>query len=212
MTLKYLGTPKVKIALISISLILGLYFLFGAKLGVQKITFQDALSVKASEKIDETLKKNLVVFATVSTIKATLALIEGSSLGVGFELEVGDLVQPAYDYIDFVWRLFLYAILILTFYKLVIESGILGLGIQIVGIALLLWGLSFIWAKKKEEIKLWARRCFALGVLIAYIVPLILIGSNYLSSLYTAPLKEKTSQKYLMKLPGSQNQNRSSLI
>ena len=136
---------------------MGLGFIGSNHWGLTKSTFQKYLNSNAAEQIDQTLENNLLVFATISTIKAAVALIEGSSMGVGVELEVGDLVQPAYDYIDFVWRLFLYAILLMTFYKLLFESGVLGVGFQILGLGLLLWGLSQLWPSAKADIRLWAK-------------------------------------------------------
>ncbi len=195
MPLGKMDSKHIKGSLFALFIVFGLYCILGGQWGVEQITFQRALSLKASAQIDEAIQKNLVVFAAVSAIKAAAAVIEGSSLGVGFDLELGDLVQPAYDYIDFVWRMFLYAVLVLTFYKLLVESGILGLGIQVAGVGLILWGLAVLWADRQEKLRLWARRCFLLGVLIAYGVPAILVGSNLLSSRYTAPLKEQTAQK-----------------
>ncbi len=61
----------------------------------------------AEAQIDGSLERNTVTFLSLSAIKAVMASIEGSSVGVGFHLELGDLIQPAYDYVDFVWRAFL---------------------------------------------------------------------------------------------------------
>jgi len=83
-----------------------------------EITRYDALAGHAAELVDETLERDQATFLVLSGIKTSLAMIEGSSVGVGFSLEVGDIVQPAYDYVDFFWRVFLYAFLVMGTYKI----------------------------------------------------------------------------------------------
>jgi len=175
--------------------LLGLGLLLGAGKGIEKWTLQDAVSRKAALQIDDALEKNLTVFATVSGIKAVMALVEGSSVGVGFELEVGDLIQPAYDYIDWVWKLFLYAIFVLTLYKLLVESGLLTLGLPILGCGFILLGLSVFRQRSNRAIRAWARSLITLGLLVAYGIPLILLGSQALGDRFISPLKEKAAKR-----------------
>lgn len=54
--------------------------------------------------LDQSLKKALGTFGVLSAVKVGLAVVEGTELGVGFGVEVGDVVQSAYDYIDLAWR------------------------------------------------------------------------------------------------------------
>lgn len=188
-------SKQVQMTVAILLIVLGLFCFFGNREVVEKWTLKRELNLTAARQVDEALEKNLAVFAAISAIKASVALVEGSSVGVGFDLEVGDLVQPAYDYIDFIWRLFLYAVLVLTFYKLVVDSGILGLGIQILAIGFVLWGLSLIVGGKRREIRAWAGRFIRVGLLVAYAVPVVLLASHFLSERFTAPLKEKTAAR-----------------
>ncbi|MGD9213490.1 MAG: hypothetical protein PVJ84_01700, partial [Desulfobacteraceae bacterium] len=48
--------------------------------------------------------KSLAGFLLLSSIKSGLAVVEGSQVGVGFNLELGDIVQPVYDYVDIAWK------------------------------------------------------------------------------------------------------------
>jgi hypothetical protein len=179
----------------SLLLVLGLFLLLVQGRGVERWTFQEPLSSRAGAEIDQALEKNIVVFAGISAIKAAVALVEGSSVGVGFDLEVGDLVQPAYDYIDFVWRLFLYTILILTFYKQLFDSGILGTGLVLLGAGALLWAAGGFIQPARPRFRLWGAGLIKAGFLIAYGVPAILLLSQWLSERYTDPLKVKTAEK-----------------
>jgi hypothetical protein len=48
--------------------------------------------------------KTLKTFAVLSAVKVGLAVVKGSDVGIGFNLEIGDVVQSAYDYVDVAWR------------------------------------------------------------------------------------------------------------
>jgi hypothetical protein len=54
--------------------------------------------------LDEAFQKSMSGFLLLSSIKSGLAVVEGSSVGVGFSLELGDVVQPVYDYVDTAWK------------------------------------------------------------------------------------------------------------
>ena len=43
-------------------------------------------------------------FLVLTSVKTALSIIEGSSVGVGFEIEIGDIVQSILDLVDIVWR------------------------------------------------------------------------------------------------------------
>jgi hypothetical protein len=158
---------------------------------VGKWTGYTYLNTQALDLTQDALDRNLKSFLSVSAIKAVVALIEGSTVGMGFQLQVGDLVQPAYDYIDFVWKLLLYSLLILGFYHLLLQTGILTVGIQIIGLGLLFWGAAMLYPLSHLDARAWARRLVLLGVLVAFVVPLALLGTHFVSSRYMAPLKAR---------------------
>jgi len=61
------------------------------------------------------------LFLILTGIKSVLAVVEGSEIGVGFGLELGDVVQGVYDYIDFAWRIVLWATVILVMTRMLLE-------------------------------------------------------------------------------------------
>jgi len=126
---------------------------------VARITLYDALNQNTGALIDDALEENQITFLGLSAIKASMALIEGSSVGLGFKLEVGDIIQPAYDYVDFFWRIFLYAFLIMGFYKILLDTGLLSLGIALVGIGGILWGVTLLTPRWRRSLRLAAKRC-----------------------------------------------------
>ncbi|MCB2149524.1 MAG: hypothetical protein KQI81_23790, partial [Deltaproteobacteria bacterium] len=54
--------------------------------------------------LEESYDSALEGFLVLSAVKSGLAVIEGSEVGIGFNLQVGDLVQSVYDYVDIAWK------------------------------------------------------------------------------------------------------------
>lgn len=61
------------------------------------------------------------LFLILTAVKSVLAVVEGSELGVGFGLEVGDVVQGVYDYVDFAWQIVLWATMIIVMTRMLLE-------------------------------------------------------------------------------------------
>lgn len=61
------------------------------------------------------------LFLILTAVKSVLAVVEGSELGVGFGLEVGDIVQGVYDYVDFAWQIVLWATMIIVMTRMLLE-------------------------------------------------------------------------------------------
>ncbi len=157
--------------------------------------FFNGLQAKAETLIDGAMEKNALLFAGISGIKSVIALIEGSSIGVGFDLEVGDLVQPAYDYIDFFWRVFLYALLVLGFYKLLLETGIVEIGFYFITASFLIWAAAAVWPRAQVWARRWGRILFVVGLMVVYIVPVTLIGSDAVAGRYLNNVKARNEER-----------------
>jgi len=155
-----------------------------------KYTGYDALSEHAMRLIDESLERDKKPFLVITAIKTSLAVIEGSGVGVGFDLKVGDVVQAPYDYVNFFWEMFLYAFLILGTYKLLIETGMLTLGLRVIGLGLAVVAAALA-TNAKSGIWRWGRRALLGGALFAYAVPVALVATHALSERYTARIKEQ---------------------
>jgi hypothetical protein len=149
----------------------------------------------AEARVAGSLERNSVTFLSLSGIKAVMASIEGSAVGVGFHLEVGDLIQPAYDYVDFVWHAFLYSLALLGLYALAMETGILWLGFPVLGIGLMAWGAGALDLRWAAGLRSFGRRVIAFGLVVAYVVPLSLLLSYLVAQHYLVPLEERTAQR-----------------
>ena len=162
---------------------------------VERVLLHQALRGSAEATLDRGLERNTVTFLSVSGIKAVMASIEGSSVGVGVTLQLGDLIQPAYDYVDFVWHVFLYGLALLGLYKLLIQTGILALGFPLLGAGLLLWSAGALPGGRRLSLRIWGRRVAALGLAVAYVVPLALLVSQRLSERYLEPLRQTSAER-----------------
>jgi len=187
---EFLSSKQFRIASAIVLIALGLLCIAKTP-WVADVTYYTAINDRAVELIDETLERDTLTFLVITGIKTSLAMIEGSNVGVGFELQVGDVVQPAYDYVDFFWRAFLYAFMVLGFYQLLLETEMLLLGLVLAGIGIVFLGIHLLVTIPQIDLRLWGRRCFLAGVLIAYVAPLSLIATDSLSDRYTSTLKEK---------------------
>jgi hypothetical protein len=161
---------------------------------VETVTLYSRLNKASMDIVDAALARTTVTFLSVSAVKAVLALLEGSAVGVGFHLEVGDLVQPVYDYVDFIWNMLLYALLLLGLYRLLLETGILGLGVQLVGAGLALWAFAVL-TERSARWRRVARLCVMWGVIIALILPAALLATHHIGMRFTEPVRVKQEQR-----------------
>ena len=162
---------------------------------IQELIGYSALSRAALTQTDASIDRNMLTFASVSGIKAVVALLEGSSVGVGFDLEVGDLVQPAYDYIHFIWSVFLWALLLLSLYKLLMETELLGLGFLLIGVGFILGGAANFARWRLAPWRRWARLFVVVGLLFAYLLPLSLMATEFISERYLARAKAANAER-----------------
>ena len=110
-----------------------LLLIFGVLLGIYWLLKSPALDTTKF-----TLERQSASFLLVSTLKSSLAMIEGSDVGIGFRFEVGDIVQSTYDLVDFTWKMLLYGILLITFSKIFFESNVINIGLYILGLGFFL--------------------------------------------------------------------------
>jgi hypothetical protein len=130
-----------------------------------------AIQAPAMETTQFTLKRQSASFLLISTLKSSLSIIEGSDIGIGFRLEVGDIVQSALDLVDFTWKIVLYGILLITFSKLFLESNLIhgGLTILAVGFAVTVTGLFL--RSYNEKVLSVGSSIVIFGLIAAFYVP-----------------------------------------
>ena len=67
--------------------------------------------------LEKTYEESKKMFLTLSLLKGTADIIEGSTVNVsmivGMEIEIGDIIQPIYDMINILWKVSLASVVIL---------------------------------------------------------------------------------------------------
>jgi hypothetical protein len=124
-----------------------------------------------------TLERQSKSFLLVSTLKSSLGMIEGSDVGFGFRLEVGDLVQSTYDLVDFTWKILLYGILIITFSKIFFESSLVDVGVVILAVGFLVRIFSLFVQVHKEKIVSVGSGIIVAGLIVSFYIPVSTIVS-----------------------------------
>jgi len=141
--------------------------------------------------------KSFKAFLTLSAIKSGVAILEGSTVGVGFNLQVGDIVQSIYDYVDVAWRAALAGGIILLLTRIVLQAlqaveqwFLLGSLVLCFVAFMLRW-----WLPKQSKplriVKEFILFSASLTIALYFILPASIAGAAYLSQRITAPLVEE---------------------
>jgi hypothetical protein len=151
--------------------------------------------------LDASFEKSLKGFLILSGIKSALAVIEGSEVGIGFNIQVGDVVQSVYDYVDIAWKASLAGGTILIIARLVIQA------VSIVNhYFMAFFFLSFfcyqlcLFTEKKEGLKHFFKIISwgsGLTTIVLYIIfPVTISCSAFFSTRITNPMIEESRKGY----------------
>ncbi len=145
-------------------------------------------------------------FGVMSLLKAGLDIIEGSEVGASFgvtaQIEVGDIAQPAYDYVDIAWRtLLLGSVSLLGIRYLLqaagmIDSIVLGFSLMIASIfCLLRW-----FAPQQHRMLCVLKDALTVSIVavlaLYYLLPVSVWGASFLSRVITAPAIAEAEQGF----------------
>ena len=145
------------------------------------------------EKAYEESKK---LFITLSLLKGTADVIEGSTVNVnmilGMNVEIGDIVKPIYDIINTIWQISLASVVILKLETIYYEIFRVKIASILIFISLVTYfPYTFTKNKIKEILKKIAKYAFSLLLFIYIVLPgAILISSGvsgYFENEYKKP-------------------------
>jgi hypothetical protein len=157
----------------------------------------DRLASKNEAYLEMSRERSLRTFAVLSTIKVGLAVVEGTEIGVGFGLEVGDVVQAAYDYVDIAWKTVLGAGVVLLGTAFLLETAslldhwLLVIALITATLALLTHGSPPRLPRTHRTLRELALFLTVLATVFYLILPLSVAGGAYLSAKITAPSIEE---------------------
>lgn len=153
------------------------------------------------EYLDSAFEKALAGFLILSGIKSGLAVVEGSEVGVGFNLQLGDVVQPLYDYVDIAWQAALTGGSIIAVMQLalsglnLVDHWALSLMLVFVLLRFLLSWWKPQWQAPRRSVAGISRFLVTLTVACYLLLPLSVTGSAALSRRITTPMIEETHAK-----------------
>lgn len=160
--------------------------------------------------LDRSFDKSVQGFLVLSTIKAGLAIVEGSDLSFGFslgaqgsmEIQYGDVVQSLYDYVDVAWKTSLAGGAVLLLTKLLLNA-VDRIDQWFLAVALAAWLVAWLLEVFWPRLRLCSRSCRQLfvfsGVLAAVlylVLPLTVFAASYLSARISAPLIAEATAGY----------------
>ena len=114
--LKILQQNKNKI--IKIAIIVGILLcIFGLMNKIFEFTIFNFFKNMTKPYLERAYEESKKLFITLSLLKGTTDVIEGSTVNVnvilGMNIQIGDLVQPIYDIIDILWKISLASVVVL---------------------------------------------------------------------------------------------------
>ena len=136
---------------------------------------------KNQQTVDKLVLDTTTTFISVSVIKGTADMIEGSTL---FGIEVGDVVQPVLDSVNVVWKFLLCALAFWGCLRLFITFP------TVLAIALLI--LSFIAYLMNKGMARFMMFCS----FICSLIPFIIFGTGVIMNFCTEPLREDAQMHF----------------
>lgn len=166
------------------------------KIGMGKISSAN------EEYLTNSFNKAVTGFLVLSGIKSGLAVIEGSEIGIGFNLEIGDIVQSVYDYVDIAWKTALAGGTVILLTRLLLQSVALidhwCLSMMFAALFAFLI-VSWFFPKYVKTSRLLKEATFFLTVfsVVLYIVlPFSITGAAFLSEKITKPLIQESHKSF----------------
>ncbi len=152
--------------------------------------------------LDQSMDKAINGFLLLSGIKTGLAVIEGSEVGIGFNLEIGDIVQSVYDYVDIAWKTALAGGTVILVTRLLLQtvdlidhwSLALAFGC---GLVVVVVGWVFPRADHLNNLAKDATYFLTVCAVVLYIVfPLSIAGAAFISERITGPLIDESQRSF----------------
>jgi len=148
--------------------------------------------------LEDSYDRALEGFLVLSAVKSGLAVIEGSEVGIGFSLQIGDLVQSVYDYVNIAWKTVLAGGTILLITRLALEGVALVdhfvLALAFFALLLLAGARGFLPGREglAAVFKTVAISFSFVAGLLYLVLPLAVLGASSLSFVITKPLIQES--------------------
>ena len=152
--------------------------------------------------LQEAFDRSLAGFLVLSGIKSGLAVIEGSEVGIGFNLEIGDIVQSVYDYVDIAWKTALAGGTILLITRLSLEAvttidhWVLAAMLLVMVVFLVLEWFLTAYTRLANVFREAMLFLLVMTLTLYYILPLGITAASFVSGKITAPLIQSSQEGF----------------
>ena len=189
-------TSENKSKILKVAVILGIILsLFGVLSKIFEITIFDFLKNESEEYMRNSYEQSKTLFLTLSVIKGTMGVIEGSTLNanavIGVNIELGDIIEPVYEMINILWKTSLISVVILKIETLYFGFFTMKLSSLLITVSLILaapW--VFIKNRAAEILSRVARYTFYSFLFIYLLIPIVLFMSSKFVSVIETEYKE----------------------
>ncbi len=173
-------------------------------------------SIKISEEnkvyLQNSVTKSTNTFLTLSAVKGAVAVIEGSTIGaevgVTADLQVGDAVQPIYDFIDLAWKLSLSSVTVLLLINAIITFA-QSTGLFVLVATLIFSGFYFYFRNRAncKALAIITRFLVTLSLSVYIVLPISIGCARVMSEKISTPLIEQGEQDFeKLKIETSQSE------
>ena len=183
--------------LIKILIVAGLVFcIFGIMDKILEHTIFNFFKNLTMPYLEKTYEESKNMFLTLSLLKGTMDIIEGStvnvSLIVGMEIEIGDIIQPVYDMINILWKVSLASVVVLKLETIYYEIFKVKLATILTFISLItILPYTFYKNKFTKVFRKISKYCFFILFYIYVVLPSAIfvnfVISNYFEKEYKYP-------------------------
>ena len=190
--------------LLKIIVILGIILsVFGVLSKIFEITIFDFLKNESEEYMRNSYNQSKTLFLTLSLIKGTMGVIEGSTLNanavIGINLELGDMIEPVYEMINILWKISLLSVVILKIETLYFAFFTMKLSTFLLSVSMTLIAPWVFIKNKFTEILSKISKYFFFSFLFIYLmIPSVLFMTskvvNVMESEYKEPAIKRIEQ------------------
>ena len=182
--------------ILKILIIIGIIFcIFGIMDKIFEHTIFNFFKNLTMPYLEKTYEESKKMFLTLSLLKGTTDIIEGSTVNVsmivGMEIEIGDIVQPIYDMINILWKVSLASVVILKIETIYYEIFKVKLATILTFISLItLLPYTFYKNKITEILKKISKYSFFILLYIYVVLPSVIYINSTITQYFEKEYKE----------------------
>ncbi len=143
---------------------------------------------------DDALKRALVTFAAARTLNGVISVVQGTEVGVGVTVAVGQILDPVNDLVER-----FSGVMLVAASSLGLQNVLLGItassGVTAALAAATLFAIVTMWWPRLENSKMTAAasRLILVMLCIRFVIPVLVIGTNLVSDVFLAPGQEEAT-------------------